>query len=66
MSASAMQAGPSGQPLDKETLLTVYRKMRTIREFEDACTWTSAAATFPASCTCTRARRPPVSASCTT
>ncbi|TPQ41460.1 MULTISPECIES: thiamine pyrophosphate-dependent dehydrogenase E1 component subunit alpha [Cupriavidus] len=35
MSASAMQAGPSGLPLDKETLLTVYRKMRTIREFEE-------------------------------
>ncbi|WER49709.1 thiamine pyrophosphate-dependent dehydrogenase E1 component subunit alpha [Cupriavidus sp. WKF15] len=35
MSASAMQTGPSGLPLDKETLLTVYRKMRTIREFEE-------------------------------
>jgi pyruvate dehydrogenase E1 component alpha subunit len=35
MSASVMQAGSSGLPLDKETLLTVYRKMRTIRDFEE-------------------------------
>jgi len=35
MSASTSRAATSGLPLDKETLLTVYRKMRTIRDFEE-------------------------------
>ena len=34
MTARASQ-DPTALPLDKETLLTVYRKMRTIRDFEE-------------------------------
>ncbi|KWR91895.1 thiamine pyrophosphate-dependent dehydrogenase E1 component subunit alpha [Cupriavidus sp. IDO] len=35
MTARSSQSDPTTLPLDKETLLTVYRKMRTIREFEE-------------------------------
>lgn len=35
MTAGSSSHEPGALPLDKETLLTVYRKMRTIREFEE-------------------------------
>ena len=50
-------------PLDKPALLEAYRTMRTIREFEERLHVDFAAATSPASCISTPAKRPPASAS---
>jgi hypothetical protein len=46
-------------PEDEADCCRPTRTMRTIREFEERCTSSSAVATSPASCTCMPAKRPP-------
>lgn len=45
-------------PLDRETLLDVYRKMRTIRDFEERLHIDFSGETFRDSCICMPERKP--------